>query len=83
LAATPVVPEPQKVEDEVSLPARSQQGAPHAPQELLGRVVAVEFLVFGYAVDTPDRGHLDARVGVVYEVVVEGVTRTLALARPQ
>src|SRR5215217_1621080 len=72
----------ERVEDEVSLPTRSEQGTPHEPEGFLGRVVAVELLVLGNATNAPDARELSARVRAVYEVVVEGVARFSTFARP-
>src|SRR5215211_382973 len=68
----------ERVEDEVSLPTRSEQGTPHEPEGFLGRVVAVELLVLGNGTNAPDARELLARVRAVYEVVVEGVARSFA-----
>jgi hypothetical protein len=43
----------------------------------------VELLFRGHGRDAPDGGDLGRRIAAVYEVVVEGVTRPLALAHPQ
>ena len=43
----------------------------------------VEFLPDGHGRDVPDGGDLGSWVPAVYEVVVEGVARAFAPARPQ
>jgi hypothetical protein len=45
-------------------------------------MVAHALLTSGNSRDAPDRGDLGARIGAVYEIIVEGVTSTPALARP-
>ena len=73
LGCHPRRPRPAKrVEDEIPLPGRGQKGTPHEPQGSLSGMITVKFLLAQNGADA-DRGHLGARVGSVYEVVVEGV----------
>ena len=48
----------ERVEDQIPLPGRGEQGAPHEAQGLLGRVVAVWSLAPGRGLDAPDGGDL-------------------------
>jgi hypothetical protein len=52
-------------------------------QGFLGGGAAVGFLPHRYGGDVPDGGELGGGVWAVHEIVVEGVARGLALARPQ
>src|SRR5215217_6906983 len=84
LGRNPARAEPtERVEYERPFIGGSEHGAPEEAQGLLGGVAAVGLLPFGHGGDAPDRGDLGGGVGAVYEVVVEGVGRSLALARPQ
>ena len=84
LGSNPRRPRPaERVEDQLALFGGGQDRAAEEAQGLLGGVAAVEFLPHGHGRDAPDRGDLGFRVVAVYEVVVEGVMRPLAPARPQ
>ena len=73
----------ERVEDEIPLPGGGHDGAAHEAQRLLGGMVTVALLPPWHGGDAPDRGDLGCRVDAVYEVVVEGISGTFALARPQ
>src|SRR5829696_739154 len=73
----------ERVEDEIPLLGRGQNGAADETQRFLRRVVAIKLLPLRHGLNAPDGGHLGARVSAVYEVVVEGVLGAFTLARPQ
>ena len=71
-----------KIEGQIPLPARGEQHTSEKPQGFLGRMVAVELLVFENATNTPDARELARSGGGVHEVAVEGVSGGAAPARP-
>jgi hypothetical protein len=71
------------VEDELTFRRAGQDGPAEETEGFLGGVATVGLLPPGHGGDAPDGGELGGGVGAVYEVVVEGVVRALALARPQ
>jgi hypothetical protein len=60
-----------------------QHGAPEEAQGLLGGVATVGLLFHRHGRDAPYGGDLGCWIRAVYEVVVEGVDRGFALARPK
>ena len=73
----------ERVEDQLAFCRRGQDGAAQEAQGLLGWVAAVALLPHGHRREAPDGGDLGVWVVAVYEVVVEGVARSFAPARPQ
>jgi hypothetical protein len=73
----------ERIEEKLAFSRGSEHGAAEEAQGFLGGVVAVGLLCPGHRGEVPDGGDLGGGVSTVYEVVVEGVARTLALARPQ
>src|SRR5688572_192139 len=72
----------ERVEDKVAFCRGGQDGATDEAQRLLGGVTTVELLPPWHRRDAPDGRDLGRWVPAVYEVVVEGVARRFALARP-
>src|SRR5829696_5369740 len=84
LGRDPRRPRPAEwVEDEVPFRGGGEHGAAEETQGFLGGVAAVGLLPSGHGGDVPYGGDLGGGIGAVYEVVVEGVARAFALARPQ
>jgi hypothetical protein len=54
----------ERVEDQLALPRRCQDGAPEEAQRLLRGMTAVELLPPGHRRDTPDGGDLGVWVGL-------------------
>ena len=71
------------VEDQLAFRRGGHDGAANETKGFLYRVTVMGFLPHGYGGDVPYGGDLGGGVGAVYEVVVEGVARSLALASPQ
>jgi hypothetical protein len=72
----------ERVEDQITLPTRGQNGAAEEAQRLLGWMISVELLPPCHGRDVPDGRELGSEISAIDQVVVEGMAGSASLARP-